>query len=634
MSLGNILFPVICITWFLAQVVIRYHFNAPPEYQRYMFIMGSFLVVFYPFGKEGAKKFGNSISKKLVEYGFFVGSVILGAILFINATRYSERWMYVDDVFTVDIVGMVIVIILMLEGTRRLTGWALPIFIGVMLAYGAAGPYLPGMLGHVGMSLSDMAEVQLMGNVGTFGLVAGVCVDFVFYFVVFGALYEAFGGSELLNQIGMIVTRKSVGGPAKSAIVCSSLMGTISGSAVANVVATGTFTIPLMKKSGFSPTIAGAVEATASTGGQILPPIMGAGAFIMAEMLGVPYLEVCKAAALPAILYYVALFAFVHFYSKKNSLGTSESLFTIDKRNLLERLHMLIPLVLLVYMIIQGRSVGLSALYSVGALMAIGCMVKRTRPTFGEFIDAMSSSMSQSAKVAIPIFICGVAIGVAIHTGIAMKATNMVVSLGKDQLLLSLLLGVLVTIILGMGIPTSAAYVVASLFVAPALIDCGISPIAAHMFIFYYAVLGQLTPPVAVTAYTAAGLSGSNPIRTSWVAFGMAMPAFLIPFAFVYNPALLIVGDLPTVVQVTLSTFLGCIFLAYSLSGYSLAPDGSYSTAVKRVLQITLVAAAMMLIDPGTMTDLIGVAFGGGVILYDYFLSKKATHVVSGEPTV
>jgi len=634
MSFGNILFPVICIAWFVAQVVIRYHFNAPPEYQRYMFIMGSFLVVFYPFGKEGAKKFGNSVSKKLTEYAFFTGSLILGGILFMNAARYSERWMYVDEVFPVDIIGMVVVVILMLEGTRRLTGWALPIFIGVMLAYGVAGPYLPGMLGHVGMSLADMAEVQLMGNVGTFGIVAGVCVDFVFYFVVFGALYEAFGGSELLNQVGMLATRRSVGGPAKSAIVCSSLMGTISGSAVANVVATGTFTIPLMKKSGFSPVVAGAVEATASTGGQILPPIMGAGAFIMAEMLGVRYLDVCKAAALPAILYYVALFAFVHFYSKKNSLGTSESLFSVDKQNLLGRLHMLIPLVLLVYMIIQGRSVGLSALYSVGALIVIGCMVKRTRPTFAEFIDAMSSSMTQSAKVAIPIFICGVAIGVAIHTGIAMKATNMVVSLGKDQLLLSLLLGVLVTIILGMGIPTSAAYVVASLFVAPALVDCGISPIAAHMFIFYYAVLGQLTPPVAVTAYTAAGISGSNPMRTSWVAFGMAMPAFLIPFAFVYNPALLMIGDIPTVVQVVITTFVGCMFLAYGLSGYSLAPEGAYGMKVKRVFQALLVASAVMLIDTGTLTDLLGIGIGGGIILYDYALSKKAARVIGGEPAV
>lgn len=611
------------MAWFAAQVVIRYHFNAPPEFQRYMFIMGSFLVVFFPFGEQGLKKYGNSLSKKILEYGLFGASLVLGGIILQNAARYSERWMYVDDVYAIDIVGMIIVVLLMLEGTRRLTGMALPIFIAVMLAYGFAGPYLPGIFGHAGMSFSDMAEVQLMGNVGTFGIAAGVCVDFVFYFVAFGALYEAFGGSELLNQLGMLGTRKSVGGPAKSAIVCSSLMGSISGSAVANVVATGTFTIPLMKKSGVSPTVAGAVEATASTGGQILPPIMGAGAFIMAEMLGMRYLDVCKAAALPAILYYVAIFAFVHFYSKKNSLGTSESLFTISKEDILGRLHMVIPLALLVYLIVSGRSVGLSALYSVLSLMVIGCLFKRTRPTFGQFVNAMSSSMKQSASVAIPIFICGIAIGVAIHTGIAMKATNVVVNLGQDQLLLSLLLGVLVTIILGMGLPTSAAYVVASLFVAPALAKCGISPIAAHMFIFYYAVLGQLTPPVAVTAYTAAGISGSNPIRTSWIAFGMAMPAFLIPFAFVYNPALLLVGSNADIIQVTATTFIGCMFLAYSLSGYSLAPEGSYGNKQKRAFQATLIAAAMLLIDTGSFTDLIGLGAGFAVVGYDYWLSKQ-----------
>jgi TRAP-type uncharacterized transport system fused permease subunit len=225
--------------------------------------------------------------------------------------------------------------------------------------------------------------------------------------------------------------------------------------------------------------------------------------------------------------------------------------------------------------------------------------------------------------VAIPIFICGIAIGIAMHTGIAMKATNAVVNLGKDQLLISLLLGVLVTIVLGMGIPTAAAYVVASLFVAPALVDCGIAPIAAHMFIFYYAVLGQLTPPVAVTAYTAAGLAGSRPIQTSWMSFGMAAPAFLIPFAFIYNPALLLVGELPVVIQVTLTTFAGCIFLAYSLSGYSPAPEGSYSSIIKKVFQTVLVIAAMMLIDPGSMTDIAGFLLGGGVIGYDYLLSRK-----------
>ncbi len=624
MKIGNTIFAVLCMIWFVAQIVARYIYFLPPEYQRYMFLAGSFLVVFFPLGSEGEKKCGESRIKKMAEYAFFFVSLALAVVLLTNSNRYVLRWMFVDEVFPVDIAATVVLVLLMLEGTRRLTGWTLPIFIFLMLIYGFAGSHFPGMWGHVGMSWADMAEVQLMGNVGTFGIAAGVCVDFVFYFVVFGALYEAFGGSELLNQLGMLVTRKSVGGPAKSAIVCSSLMGTISGSAVANVVATGTFTIPLMKKSGFSPTVAGSVEATASTGGQILPPIMGAGAFIMAEMLGVQYLEVCKAAAFPAILYYVALFAFVHFYARKQKLGTAEQLFEVSKSNIIGRAHMLFPLALLVYFIVSGRSVGLSALYSIVALVIAGCLFRRTRPTFGQFINSMTSSMKQSATVAIPIFICGIAIGIAIHTGIAMKATNIIVNVGRDQLLVSLLLGVLVTIVLGMGIPTSAAYVVASLFVAPALQGSGIAPIAAHMFIFYYAVLGQLTPPVAVTAYTAAGIAGSKPIRTSWVSFGMALPAFLIPFAFVYNPGLLLVGEWSNIIQVIISTFIGCLFLAYSLSGYSVAPEGSYGTAQSLVFRVLLVAAAIMLIDPGSITDVIGVAVGGGIIGYDCLLSKKA----------
>jgi TRAP transporter 4TM/12TM fusion protein len=603
--LARSLYAGLALAWLVVQLYIRYVTPINPLPQRFLFVVASFLLLFFPFGAASAAA-GKGRGRQILEYALFALSAALGVYLWTQTDRYVNRWEFVDPVFAGDVAFTLVLILLMLILTHRAAGPALPVFTLAMLAYGFVGKPLPGIFNHPGMSLTDMAEVQLMGGQGVFGIAAGVCVDFIFYFIVFGAVYEAFGGGDLLTKCGMIFTKRTVGGEAKAEVVASAFMGTVSGSAVANVVSTGTFTIPLMKKAGFKPEVAAAVESSSSTGGQIMPPVMGAGAFIMAEALGVPYLEVCKAAILPALLYFTAIFFFVHYYAKQHTFGTSD--LDVSWWDILARFHLMIPLGLLIYFIAAEYSLGMSVLYSLASLVAIGSLSRRTRPGITAFLDSLVDGMKQSASVGVPIFICGVSVGIAIYTGIAAKATNVIVGLGQGSLLPSLLLGVLVTIVLGMGMPTVAAYVVGSLFVVSALTKQGIPPIAAHMFIFYYAVLGQVTPPVAMAAYTAAGIAGSSPLRTGWIAFLLCLPGFLIPFSFVYDPSLLLQGPWWLILYAFMKTAVGCYFLALSLTGYE--ASGRIAGWQMHAYRVLLILAAIFMISPSVMMDVAGLAIG------------------------
>jgi TRAP transporter 4TM/12TM fusion protein len=353
-----------------------------------------------------------------------------------------------------------------------------------------------------------------------------------------------------------------------------------------------------------------------------MPPVMGAGAFIMAEALGVPYLEVCKAAILPALLYFTAIFFFVHYYAKQRTFGISD--LDVSGRDILVRFQLIIPLGLLIYFIAAEYSLGLSVLYSLASLVVIGSLSRRTRPGVMAFLGSLVDGMKQSASVGVPIFICGVSVGIAIYTGIAAKATNLIVGLGQGSLLPSLLLGVLVTIVLGMGMPTVAAYVVGSLFVVSALTKQGIPPMAAHMFIFYYAVLGQVTPPVAMAAYTAAGIAGSSPLRTGWIAFLLCLPGFLIPFNFVYDPSLLFQGPWWLILYAFAKTATGCYFLALSLTGYE--PSGRIGGAAKHAYRVVLILAAVLMISPHLATDIAGIVLGGLALGTSCALTRRMQH--------
>lgn len=616
---ARLIYGALAILWLLTQLYIRYVTPVNPYPQRHLFVVASFLLLFFPFGTVIKAAAGGG-APRVRQYFLFGVSCALGIYLLLNTDRFVSRWEFVDPVYALDIVAAFTLIFLMLVSTYRASGPTLPLFTLLMIAYGFVGKPLPGIFNHPGMSITDMTEVQLMGGQGVFGIAAGVCVDFIFYFIVFGAIYEAFGGGDFLTKCGMIFTKRTVGGEAKAEVVASAFMGTISGSAVANVVGTGTFTIPLMKKAGFKPEWAAAIESSSSTGGQIMPPVMGAGAFIMAETLGVPYVEICKAAILPALLYFTAIFFFVHYYAKQGTFSIAD--LDVSGRDILIRLHLLIPLGALIYFIAADYSLGLSVIYSVAILVIIGVLTPYTRPSVYAFLTSLVDGMKQSADIGVPIFICGVSVGIAIYTGVASKATNLIVSMGKEALLPSLLLAVVVTIILGMGMPTVAAYVVGSLFVVSALAKQGVPPLAAHMFIFYYAVLGQVTPPVAMAAYTAAGIAGSNPFRTGWLAFMLCLPGFLIPFNFVYDPSLLFQGPWWLILYVFLKTGLGCWFLALSLTGYE--ESRAISGVAKLLYQFLLILAAVLMISPSFLTDVLGIAIGGLCVGTSRMLKLKA----------
>jgi TRAP transporter 4TM/12TM fusion protein len=617
------LLKLICIVWMILQIGTQFYYPVNPLLQRYLYLIFAFLVLFYPVGAAARKRLPDTRSR-VAEAALFLCSALLGLYLYAQAGRLVDRMQFVDDVFRTDIAASFLLLVLLLVGTYRGAGWSLPILVLVMVAYGFAGIHVPGFFQHGGISLTDWAEVQLMSFVGTFGIAAGVCVEYVFYFILFGALFEAVGGGDFLVKLGMLLTSRTVGGPAKSAVVASSFMGTVSGSAIANVVATGTFTIPLMMRTGVKPHVAGAVEAAASTGGQFMPPVMGAGAFIMAEVLGVPYLSVVKAAILPAICYYVALYFFVHYYSVRNRLETTS--LPVAKREILGQAHLLVPLVALVYFIVVGQSVAFSVMKAIVVLLAVSLLSKRTRPSFAKLVDAIRSGMQQSASVGVSIFICGIIIGVAIHTGIAVKSTGLIVSLGQSMLLPSLLLGVLITLILGMGLPTVAAYVVASLFVAPPVIKSGVMPIAAHLFIFYYAILAQITPPVALAAYTGAGIAKANPMKTGWMAFFISLVAFLIPFTFVYDPSLLLEGPLVYTCFSFAKTVLGCYFLGVGLAGC--CRWGSVGWVGRGLL----VSGAVLLITPSLIGDAIGIALGALALGAIFKRSRRSAAASAAAP--
>lgn len=607
-------FTALCIAWMIVQLGTRYVYPIHPLLQRYLFLVGSMLVIFYPFENDKVS-FSSNRGKFLFNCFAFLAIALVGVYILANGTRIIERWGFVDDVLPLDVVSVIVVVGLLLVASYRVAGPPLTVFTAVSILYGFLGPWIPGMFRHGGMTLTDFAEVQLLSQLGIFGVAAGVAVDYVLYFILFGALYDAVGGGDLLTKIGLFLTRQQAGGPAKSAVVASALMGTVSGAAVANVTSTGTFTIPLMKRSGVEPHTAGAVEAAASTGGQLMPPIMGTAAFIMAETLGIKYMAIAKAAIIPAILYYVALFLFVHFDAKKR-IGTEQVQAPVTAGDILKRAHLLIPLVALVAWLVKGYTVGYAAIRSTVILVIISLLSKETRLSLIGFIKAFAAGMKQCASVGVSIFICGVAIGVGMHSGIAFKLTSAIASAGNASLVASLVLGMLTTMVLGMGLPTVAAYVIASMFVVPPLVKSGVLPIAAHMFIFYYAIFAQITPPVALTAYAAAGIAGSDPVKTGWKAMQISLAGFLLPFVFVFHPEMLMEGPLSSLLVTTGLSLVSVTLLALSASGYSRSNMGW-------AYRIALLVPVAMSMSPAAHMKVISVVLACALLGYDYFRSKN-----------
>jgi TRAP transporter 4TM/12TM fusion protein len=545
---------------------------------------------------------------------WLVASVSSSLYIFLFFDAFANRGTAIPR----DIYMGIVAIICILEGARRTVGKELPILSLVFLAYGFYGQHIPGILGHTGFTMRRIVYHLYLSSEGVFGIALGVSATFIFLFILFGAFLGETGMAEFINKVSMAMAGRSPGGPGKVAIVASGLMGTINGSAVANVVTTGAFTIPLMKSVGYKSHFAGAVEAVSSTGGQIMPPVMGAAAFVMAEFLGIRYSTIMIAAILPAALYYLAVYFMVHLEALRTGLkGLPKEMLPSAWDVFKAKGHLTIPLFVIVRLLIAGRTPLYSAFY--GILWTIGCswLRKETRLTFKGLIKAMEGGARSAIGVGMACAVVGIVIGITSLTGIGLVLGDNIIRLAGGNLLLTLFLTMVVSIILGMGLPSTACYIVAATIAAPSLTKMGIPPLAAHMFVFYFACLSNITPPVALAAYAGAGIAKTSPSKVGWTAFRLALAGFIIPFIFVYHPVLLFIGGTPLEIALAVVTsVIGVLALGCSLQNYMF----THTNILQRV---ALFAAALVLIMPGVQTDIIGLAVLIAIALWQKSTLKR-----------
>lgn len=537
----------------------------------------------------------------------------MGYVLY-HADRIVTRVPYVDELFTLDVGLGILLILLMLEAGRRCLGWSMSIIAVVFIAYSFLGKDLPGILAHSGVDLASFIENQVMTSGGIFSSPIAASADTIFYFMIFGAFLAATPAGKLFIATAKYATRNSIGGAGKASILASGLFGMISGSAAANVASVGVIAYPMMQKGGFKPVFSAALLATAGTGGQLIPPVMGAAAFIMADMIGVSYFKIILCAILPAVLYVGSLLWEVHLEASKQQIKQEE----VDKEELLKTMksfaHLVLPLVVLVALIAIGRSLMYAALVSTVVLIVLCQLRKDTRLSFKEIFDMGIDGTKSSVIVALPCALAGIVIGEVVFTGLGLRFSAIIAAFSEGNLILALLLSTVMIIIMGMGMPTSAAYIMSAVLLAPAMQNLGVEAIVAHMFIFYFANMSMITPPVAIASYTAAGIAKTGLWETGMEAVRLALVLFMIPFVFVYNPALLGIGSPLDIAWVFFTCSVGVVGLGIGVIGY-------WKGNLSKSMRALFVVAALCLIIPEAITDVIGLVSLGLLML---FRAKKS----------
>lgn len=529
----------------------------------------------------------------------------------LNLEYITLRFLYVDPLMPTDIVVGIVLVVLLLEATRRMLGPMLPItallFIGYGLAFTSTLP-------------SVILEQLFMTTEGIFGIPIAVSATYMVLFILFGSLVEKMGVGQLFMDFAVALTGRQAGGPAKVACVTSGMFGSVSGSAVANVMTTGTFSIPLMKRMGFKPAFAGAVEAVASTGGQIMPPVMGAAAFVMAEYLGVSYLTVAKYALAPAVLFYIALFAAVHFEAKRRNIGSVPRDEQVPLGQVLrERGHLFLPLVIIVGVLMMGYSAPYAALCGILSVVPVAALRKTTRHyvTLNNILEALESGARNVLAIAAACACAGIVVGVIDITGLGLTFSNFVIESSQDTLVIALILSMVAGIILGMGMPTTPAYIVQVALLVPALVKLGVQVEAAHLFVFYFAILSAITPPVAMAVYAANTLSQARIVEASWAAIKLGATGFIVPFMFVYEPTILMQGEPARIVVVLLQATVGVILLAAALQRYFFGRMAFWLSTV-------LFGAALCLIYPDWRITVVGLGLAAAVVALQKMRPKAA----------
>jgi len=572
----------------------------PAQLQRSIHLGFAFVLVFllYPLRRQSGSDHLNWFN-----YFFAAFAGLAGLYFTLNYTRLMEAG---GDYETVDYIVGAIGTLLTMEAARRVVGLPIVVIAGSFIFYALFGDYFPGFLTHRGYSVERVVSHLYFTTEGILGIPLGVSSTFIFLFILFGAFLEKTGIGKLFIDIANAIAGRASGGPAKVAVITSALEGTVSGSSVANTVGSGAFTIPMMKRLGYRPEFAGAVEAAASTGGQIMPPIMGAAAFLMSEFIGVPYIEIAKAAAIPACLYFLGILIEVHFEAKRCSLqGLRSSEIPRFWKVVKEQGHLFVPLIAIIYVLTEGFTPMRAALWGLGLSIAAGALRKETRMGLWAILDALHAGARAALGVAIACATAGIIVGVVTLTGLGLKMANGLLELSGGNLLLTMFFTMITSLILGMGAPTTANYVITSTIAAPALVQLGVPLLAAHMFVFYFGIIADITPPVALAAYAGSGIAKSDPFKTGVTASKLAIGAFIVPYIFVYNPAMLLINTTPWMLIQNLCTACGGMFgLGVAMIGHCLAP-------MKLWERVEFAIGGLLLIDPSTLTDIVGI----GVLL-------------------
>ena len=586
-----ILSTVVFLGWFQLRVGIWGAYEG--QIQRPVHLLSfMFFIYLYPLFKERSLRLSGLLKNA-------VPAVLCIAILHYYLSNYQEMILRMGIAEPVDYVYGIALIVLVLEATRRTAGNAIVIVAAAFILYSFFGNFFPGPLYHRGFSLSRVIGLHLTTTDGLFSIPLEVSSTFLILFMLFGSALANSGAVDYFLDIANALVGKYNAGPAKLAVIASAFEGTYSGSAVSNVVGSGSVTIPLMKKLGYDPAFAAAVEASASTGGQIMPPVMGAGAFIMAGILGIPYFAVAKAATIPAVLYFLAVYLMVDLEGRKIGLSPLQEVPRL-KTVLLKGGHLLIPLILLVYMLIAGFSLMRAGFVLFASTILLAFLKRDTFVTPRKFLNILECGFRDASSV---VMICGTAgliIGSIMMTGLGLKLSRLILTMAAGHLWLALVFTMIVALILGMGMPTVAVYVVLCALLGEGLKLLGTSLLAAHLFMFWFAVIAALTPPVAVAAYAGAAIAQSDPWKTGWIAFRFALSGFIVPYCFIYGPPLLMQGTWPEIVQAFITASLGIFALSVAVEGWFLVP-------LKNWLERgALFLAALLLITPGLISDVIG----------------------------
>jgi TRAP transporter 4TM/12TM fusion protein len=551
-------------------------------------------------------------SPSALDYLLAAASIICCAYI---VFEYDELIVRMGAPTTTDVVAGTVATAIVLEATRRVAGWALPVIAGVFIAYAYFGAALPTYLGgHAGYEFNRIITQTFLTMEGIFGIALSVMLTYVFPFILFGVVLDAVGALGFAIDVAESLFGRLRGGPAKVAVVASGMVGMINGSAVANVVTAGALTIPMMKKTGFQPHVAAAIEAVASTGGQLMPPVMGAAAFMMAEFLGVPYLTVAKGAAIPAMLFYLALFTAIHFYSVRYGLGGVSGPrrplgVSVVKRP--EFFLFTIPVAVLLGFMFTGLSATRSVTYALITAFLASWFFKGSRLTPARTIGVLDRSARDAVSLTCASACVGIIIGMTVMTALGSRFTSIIINLSGGNIYAALVLVMISSVILGLGLPTTICYVLLATLAAPALIDLGITPLAAHMFILYFGMMSMVTPPDAMAAYAGAAIAGADMMKTGVTASLFSLAGYLLPFMFVLDPAFLMIGTVPEIIVALLRGIAGVMTLGIVIAGHLRFPLRPWERAA-------LLVTSVLLIYPSWMADLLGAAALVPVLLRHY----------------